>query len=73
LRGLPRGGGRQADCFANEIGLTQPISRVRVQDRGQLQQLIVWLGLQPRLQLIKVLATRQPDKKTLGWIAQQAI
>jgi hypothetical protein len=71
LRDLPRGGVRQDDCFANEIGLPEPISRV--QDRGQLQQLIVWLGLQPRSQLIKMLATRHADKKTLGWIAQQAI
>ena len=50
---------------------TEPFSRLNI--RRQHQQLIVWLGLQPRSQLIKMLAARKPDEETFGTLAQHAI
>ena len=44
-----------------------------MQVRGQRQQLIVWLGLQPRSQLIKMLATGDPDEQLSGALTQHAI
>jgi hypothetical protein len=53
------------------VGLPEPISRV--QNRGQLQQLIVWRTLEPRSQLIKVLAARHANEQAPWGITQQAI
>jgi hypothetical protein len=74
LRNLPRGGGRRALHFTNEVGLALPISRVsRVQVGRQVQQLIVWRTAQPRSQLIKVLAAGDADEQPARPLAQETI
>jgi hypothetical protein len=67
----PRGGGRLAFHFNEEVGLGEPISRVKV--RRQFQQLIVWRAAQPRSQLIKVLAARHANEQARRTLAQEAI
>jgi hypothetical protein len=50
---------------------TEPFLRLQVW--CQPQQLIVWLGLQPRSQLIKMLAAGNTDEEMVGPLAQHAI
>jgi hypothetical protein len=55
----------------SEVGPAGPNSSAQV--RRQFQQLIVWRGLQPRSQLIKVLRCCQPDIESVGLPPQETI